>query len=369
MRWHGNRTAERWTFRRVTWPGMQEAEDFWQVTGGSASLSAFTDLKDQGSIDYKGQSVPDGNDLVRVYYGFTDDAGERWEGPVITGFLDLGESTHTDATVEGDADIRGMLAVLADTGPGYPYSVAEGADPVAAARQIAEGLWLRTSAAPCSYRLGGAHTFDAEDKWLAIVNWLLTAADFSSAYTDPWGTVQMQPYVEPTERTPVWTFRDDETSFFKPEVQASDNRADTYNVVRLWFENDDVGLMAEARNDDPLSESSVAVRRREVLLYETVDELAGDTTAKMLANLEELAAKRLRDNSTLIEYKDIPCLYAPFAVNDCAQLDYTAAGLSMIGSVTAVDVDFGRGADTTVRVRRLLRPDFTVTTSGKVVWE
>ena len=53
---------------------------------------------------------------------------------------------------------------------------------------------------------------------------------------------------------------------------------------------------------------------------------------------------------------------------DCAQLDYTAAGLSTVGSITQVDVDFGRGADTTVRVRTLLRPDFKVTTSGRVAW-
>ena len=95
-----------------------------------------------------------------------------------------------------------------------------------------------------------------------------------------------------------------------------------------------------------------------------------EITAKVssIAEAKELAAKRLRDNSTRIEYKDIPCLYAPFAVNDCAQLDYTAAGLSTVGSITQVDVDFGRGADTTVRVRTLLRPDFKVTTSGRVAW-
>ena len=366
--WHGNRTRERWTFRRVLWPSMEEADDFWQVTGGSASLSAFSDLKDSGSIDYKGTAVPDDNDCVRVYYGFTDAAGERWEGPVLTGFLDMGESEHDDVRVSGSADIRGMLAAASDTGPGYPLTVAAGIDPVAAARGYAEALGLKVSAAPCSYRLGGAHTFEQGDTWLAIINWLLTSADFSSAYTDPWGTVQMQPYVEPVERTPLWTFRDDETSFFKPGVKSSDNRADTINVVRLWFENDQVGLFAEARNDDPLNRSSTVTRGRELLLTETVDELAGDTPATMLQNLEELAAKRLRDNSTRIEYKDIPCLYAPFAVNDCAQLDYTAAGLSTVGSITQVDVDFGRGADTTVRVRTLLRPDFKVTTSGRVAW-
>lgn len=368
MRWHGNRTGERWTFRRVRWPSMEEAEDYWQVTGGSAKDSAFTDLKSSGAIDFKGATVPDGNDAVRVYYGFTDSTDADYEEPVITGFLDIGDAEHNGALVTGNADISGMLVVLSDTGPGYPVTIAAGAAAVAEAERIAKALSLRVSAAPSSYKLGKVHTFDADTTWLAIVNWLLDVAGFSSAYTDAWGTVQMQPYVEPTERTPSWTFRDDETSFFKPGVKTSDNRADTPNVVRLWYEDDNRGLFAEARNDDPRSQSSTVVRGREKLLCETVDELAGDTTATMLTSLIDEAGKRLRDNSTRIEYVDVPCLFAPVQINDSVELDYTAAGLSTIGSVTTRDVVFSRGAPTTVRTRRMLRPDFNVTKSGRVAW-
>lgn len=347
---------------------MDEAEDYWQVTGGSAKDSAFTDLKSTGSIEYKGATVPDGNDAVRVYYGFTDSTGERYEEPVITGFLDLGDTQHEGALVTGSADISGMLVVLSDTGPGCPLTLAAGTSAVDEAARIAKSLHLRVSSAPSSYKLGKAHTFDVDSTWLEIVNWLLTVADFSSAYTDAWGTVQMQPYVEPTERTPSWTFRDDETSFFKPGVKTSDNRADTPNVVRLWYEDDTCGLFAEARNDDPRSQSSTVVRGREKLLCETVEELSGDTTATMLESLKSEAVKRLRDNSTRIEYVDVPCLFAPIQINDAVELDYTAAGLATIGSATSRDVEFSRGAPTTVRTRRMLRPDFSAKSSGRVAW-
>lgn len=347
---------------------MDEAEDYWQVTGGNAKDSAFTDLKSTGTIDFKGATVPDGNDAVRVYYSFTDSAGERYEEPVITGFLDIGDAEHNGALVAGSAVISGMLVVMSDTGPGHPMTISAGTAAVAEAERIARALSLRVSAAPSSYKLGKARTFDADATWLAIVNWLLGVAGFSSAYTDAWGTVQMQPYVEPTERTPAWMFRDDEASFFKPGVRSSDNRADTPNVVRLWYEDDRRGLFAEARNDDPRSQSSTVARGREKLLCETVDELAGDTTATMLASLISEAGKRLRDNSTRIEYVDVPCLFAPVRINDCVELDYTAAGLSIVGSATARDVEFSRGAPTTVRTRRMLRPDFNVTTSGRVAW-
>lgn len=368
MRWHGNRYRERWTFRRVKWPTMEEAEDYWQVTGGSASESQFKDLKATGSIDFEGAEVPDENDPVRVYYSFENQWGERWEGPVLTGFLELGKAERKGALVKGSADVSGMLCVAAATGPGRPLTIAAGTAAVDKAAQYMRSLGLHVAAAPSSYKLAGAHTFEASDTWLAVCNWLLTSAGFGSATTDAWGTVQMQPYVEPTEREPSWTFRDDEAAFFFPGVTTSDNRADTPNVVRLWYEDDAVGLYAEARNDDPRSPAGTVQRGREQLMCETADELAGDTPEKMLAALEELAAKRLADNSTRIEYAEVKCLFAPVQVGECALLDYREASTEFTGGVTARDVDFGHGGETTVTMRRLLRPDFKTTTSGEVVW-
>ena len=126
MRWHGNRYHEHWTFRRVKWPGMEEAEDYGQITGGKSSESQFKELKATGSIDYEGSTVPDEDDAVRVYYGFTDDAGESWEGPVVTGFLELGETDLDGSLVSGSADLSGMLTVAASTGPGYPLTLPAG---------------------------------------------------------------------------------------------------------------------------------------------------------------------------------------------------------------------------------------------------
>lgn len=367
MRWDGNRYKERWTFRRVTWPGMQEAEDYWQITGGSSSESQFKELKATGSVDFEGAQVPDEGDAVRVYYAFTDADGERWEGPVITGFLEVGECELEGALVKGSADLSGMLTV-ATTGPGYPLTVAEGTKAVETAAKYLRALGLPVNAAPDTYTLSSAHTFDRDDSWLAIANWLLTAADFGSATTDPWGTVQMQPYVEPTERTPSWTFADDGTGCSFPAIKARDNRADTPNVVRLWYEDDACGIYAEARNDDPGSEASTVARKREAPLNDEVTELAGDTPEKMLEALKALAEKRLMDNSTRIEYVEVPGLFVPAQVGECAKVDYRRSSKEFTGGITAKEVDFGRGGETTLTMRRLLRPDFTVTTSGKVAW-
>lgn len=367
MRWDGNRYRERWTFRRVKWPSMEEAEDYWQITGGKSSESQFKELKATGSIDFEGAAVPDESDAVRVYYGFTNQWGERWEGPVVTGFLEVGETELEGALVKGSADLSGMLSV-ATTGPGYPLTLPAGTKAVETAAGYLRALGLPVNAAPSGYALASAHTFDRDDSWLAIANWLLTAADFGSATTDPWGTVQMQPYVEPTEREPSWTFSDDGTGCCFPAIKARDNRADTPNVARLWYEDDSVGLFAEARNDDPRSEASTVFRKREVPLNDEVTELAGDTPEKMLQALQALAEKRLMDNSTRIEYVDVPGLFTPAQVGECARVDYRRSSKDFTGGITAKEVDFGRGGETTLTMRRLLRPDFKVTTSGEVAW-
>ena len=338
MRWDGNRYKERWTFRRVKWPSMEEAEDYWQITGGKSSESMFKELKVTGSIDFEGAAVPDESDAIRVYYGFTNQWGERWEGPVAT------------------------------CGPGCPLTLPAGTKAVETAAAHLRALGLPVDAAPSSYRLSGPHTFERDESWLGIANWLLSAAGFGSATTDAWGTVQLQPYVEPTEREATWTFPDDGTGFSFPAIKAKDNRADTPNVVRLWYEDDSVGLFAEARNDDPRSEASTTVRRRERQLDDEVTELSGDTPEKMLAALKALAERKLADNSTRIEYVTVPGLFVPAQVGECGLVDYERSGKRFTGGITAKEVDFGPGGETTITMRRLLRPDFKVTTSGKVAW-
>lgn len=368
MRWGGSRLHERFTFRRVVWPSMAESEDIWQITGGSASLGAFTDLKASGTISYKGTSVPDDGDLIRVYYSFEDVLGESVMRAICTCFVKLGDDTHYGTFVEGKADLKSTLTVLSDDGPGRPYSVAAGSNPVSIAAAIARSLDLRVSATTSTYVLSAQHLFDPDVKWLEIVNWLLDAAGYSSVYPDSMGTLQMHPYIEPTKREPSWWFRNDGKSALKRGITHSDNRAGVPNAVRLWYEDDSCGLYAEAINIDKRSTASTSVLGRTTSIREEIEELAGNTASAKLESLEAATKKKLVDNSTRIEYMEIPCMYVPIEPNDCVGLNETDSGIEFIGGVTSIDVDFAIGAPTMVKARKLLRPDFEVSVTGKVVW-
>ena len=97
-------------------------------------------------------------------------------------------------------------------------------------------------------------------------------------------------------------------------------------------------------------------------------ELSGDTPEKMLEALKAAARKRLLDNSTRIDYVEVHGLFIPSRVGECGLLDYREAGVDRLGGITAKDVEFGLGGETMHTMRRLLRPDFKVTTAGEVVW-
>lgn len=96
------------------------------------------------------------------------------------------------------------------------------------AAEIVRSFGLSVSYADqSSYTLSSDHTFDANENYLGIVNWLLDAAGFSSAGVDAYGGVRLEKYQEPTERTVRYTFRDDEQSIMLPEVKTSNDYQDT----------------------------------------------------------------------------------------------------------------------------------------------
>ena len=64
MIWTGFR-QESYIYRRVTWPGLVEAEDYGMFTGGRLTHSALSQLRSQGTLDFSGSAIPDEHDLVR----------------------------------------------------------------------------------------------------------------------------------------------------------------------------------------------------------------------------------------------------------------------------------------------------------------
>ena len=255
--WFGNRAKEQYTYKRVKWnPGQPdhfgEMESYGYITSGSVELAAFTDLKASCKFTFEGGTPPDTTDLVRIYYSFVDDSGNQAETAIGTFFVSYGDISYIRdrdvLTESGSANGASTLSVLIDKKLGAPYTIATGTDCVGTANTLITGFGLPTNSPTSPGTLTtSAHTFEPDDSWLTVVNWLLTSANYQAVYPDPFGTIMVVPYVDPEKREVVATFKDDAKSIMLPEVEMANDWFDTPNVVRVYYQTDTECLAASAR--------------------------------------------------------------------------------------------------------------------------
>lgn len=370
--WLGTRTG-RFIFRKVKWGTWEEAGEYGNVTGGSLELAAFTDIKASGSIDFDGEA-PDAEDLLRVCYELTDERGDYEMVPVATMLVECSKPTLTGdsrfrVSQSGSATLNSVLKVLKDKEYGAPFTIPAGTQAVAKAVELTESLGLRVNNPdPSAYALSGDHTFSADDaNYLAIVNWLLSAAGYSSAWIDEYGSVQMTPYIEPTERSVSMSFSEGDESVMLPKVPYKNDWQATPNVCRLYYETETESLRAASYNVDAEHPASLPRRgNREKTIRETVSELAGDTLSDRLENLKEMSRKKLIDNSAEIDYVEIGCPYLPLTPNMAVEVRY--ATLDWRGNVTNFAIDLGDDSNCKLEARRFVRTAIATETEGEVIW-
>lgn len=365
--YYGNRSKEQFIFRRVSYPGFRELEDYESIYGGSIELSALSTLKVSGSLDFTGKAVPNDHDMVRVYYRFQDDFLDTSTECLATMFFSVADPTYNETTVEGSMDCSSVLVLLQRKSYGLPYTIPAGTNAVAKAAEIVRSFGLSVSYADqSSYTLSSDHTFDANENYLGIVNWLLDAAGFSSAGVDAYGGVRLEKYQEPTERTVRYTFKDDEQSIMLPEVKTSNDYQDTPNVVRLRHTSQDVTVWAAAYNIDPESKASTVSRGYENTYEEEISELEGSTPAEMLANLKALALQKLIDKSSEIEKVEMTHCWLPINTNDAIGIDYRMADIEWKGAVTNAKIELAVSIPCQLSLRNFVRRNLKTSIEGGV---
>lgn len=369
--WRGTRTGG-FFFRKVTWPDFKEAEAYEDATGGSLEMSALSDVKVNGTLSFDG-APPDPDHLIRVYYGFTDAAGQYEAVPVATMGVQAANPKLTEGegavNSQGSATLTSTLQVLKDVELNAPYTVKAGEQVIAKALSLIADHGLPTNNPdPSAYLLSRDYTVPPEEaNVLAIVNKLLGFAGYASAWVDAYGVVQVTPYVEPTDREAVIRFSAGEDSIMYADMGYENDWGQTPNVVRLSYSTDTECLAAWAKNVDPAHKASLPSRGgRERTLAEAVSELAGDTPAERARNLEAMAVSKINDNSAEIEYAEVSCAFMPVMANDAAEVDY--GGVDWKGAVMNYKVNLGDDSDSVARIRRFTRTALKVESGSEVVW-
>lgn len=364
--WTGSRRG-RFFARYVDWDTWAEGAEFGNVAGGGIELSALSDTKASGTLDFEGEA-PDPSKLLRIYYTFEDCEGESETVAVSTMLVEVSDDGRTDRKSSGTARLESVLKVLKDKEYGAPFTVPEGTNAVQKAVELCESVGLRTNNPTSAYALSKQKVFPAEEaNYLAIVNWLLSAAGYGSAFPDANGVVTMEPYVEPTDREPAFTFEAGESSVLFPEIKVVTDWQSSPNAVRLHYETENESITAYALNIDPESKSSLPSRGwREKTLREAVTELEGTSAEQRMENLEAMAASRLVANSAEVERVELQCPFLPLSPNDSVRTNY--AGVDWAGGITNYSVKLGDDSTSTVTARRFVRRALRVDSGGEILW-
>lgn len=366
--WKGPRYDAGWVYRRVAWGTWMEVGEYSNIESLSYSKSALNSLKLSGSASCDGDP-PDEIDAVTAYYTFADGSGEVALVPVMT-FLVESDEPQYSASGGGIArssslKFYSLLKVLSDIVPEGSLTIPAGTNAVAKAKDIAESVGLRTNNPSSTYTTSEDKTFGSDSTYLSIVNWLLDVAGYASARTDARGVVQMEPYVEPTDRPVSWTFRNDDDSTLLSGPSCENDWRSTPNVVTLEYQTESEYIIATARNIDPDSRASLPSRGwRTKSATVSVSELDGETPQARLDNLKAMAVSEVKSESAEVQYVKIESVFVPVSVNDSIAIEYS--GKTWRGSITAIDGNDGPSGDMTIKARIFIRRDVLVDVDGKI---
>ena len=363
----GNRHNETFTYKRVSWDNWVEHEAYPFITSGSLELAADSELKVTGSFEFEGNELPNTSDLMRVYYDFDDDNGEHVRNVLATLFVSYSDpqynATSRGIKTHGTLDGSSVLKALADKKYGAPFTVTANDNAIYKAVTLIKSIGLNVEYTPDHTVLGADHTFDSGVSYLEIVNWLCDAAGYSPAVPDAYGTVQLQPFTDILTQDAAYTFANDDKSIMYPEVQANNDWASTYNVVRLLYNTDQACIIAEAKNMSGSRASLDARGGREQTYYEETSELPEDT-AKLEA-LINLAESKLRELSCDVEYVTISHAYIPLMINEAIRVNYSE--LTWTGTLENLNIELTPAVKCQSKIKRELYDNITVEKTGEVL--
>lgn len=342
-------------FMRVSRQTGYETEQLDGILDGRLTINQDTATFESAQLDSTA-AFDLGSDLLRGYLDATwEDGAEEsvclgtWLASIPSRDVDGGRERCT-------VYLDGRLQELQDDSFSAPVVIDAGENIIATARAIAEGIGLAVVATDSDAVLGSPWIFGMDEDGgskLEAMNELLGMAGYSSASTDEMGRIILSPYVDPSRRSPSWTFEEGPSATFFSEATEERDSRDVANVVLAIYESDEATVIGEAVDDDPASPYSIlpdtGIGRRKVAKY------TYNNTATQ-AEADAKAAELLATNQATIRRVTLQHIHCPARVGDVVSVRWPSAGIDGTYVVRTQEVQIGSaGCLTTSELRAFER--------------
>lgn len=185
---------------------------------------------------------------------------------------------------------------------------------------------------------------------LGIINELLGAVNYESLSFDEDGRAVIRPYVAPGDRSPEYTYADDETSLTHPQVV---QELDLFSVPNRWVlvvsEPDRDPIVSTYTNNDPSSPTSTVRRGRVITDFRTETEAADQAT------LDEKVSRLAFEASQIFETVQFTTGFMPVhSGNDVYRIEFSPLAVSAQFSEHSWSTQLAPGARMQHRARRVV---------------
>lgn len=250
------------------------------MTGGSVAYDSLADIKrtakfalvDDGTIDFLADRI---KPWVRLR--MPDGGWVEWPQGVFLLSTPV-RKLATSGVVSRDVDAYDQAVILNGDLVADRYTVAAGTAYTTAITALTSDLPLR-SITTSSLTLPAAMDWDPGTSRLTILNALLSAINYRSAWFDENGTLICEPYVAPDTVTPVYTYATDSASVITGEI---DDTLDLYSVPNRWVlvvsNPEGASIVSRYTNTASTSPTSTVSRGRTITDFRTGEDAADQAT-------------------------------------------------------------------------------------------
>lgn len=312
--------------------------------GGTLEFSVHNTIRSSGSLPITGSEVVDIDwDAHRISPWYSLDGGVTWEQWGIY-LPTTPEVEWVDGEPSAQIDLFDKLAIPAGAKTAEWYAVDAGSNPIEAALAVLNlSGTQRVVYEPTTETLQVPMTWEPQTTHLRIINDLLASANYFSLWVDSGGAFRMDPYVSPSSRGTVFTFRSGVAAIHEGRIRRRLDTFDVPNRVKLigTSDGDTPPLVSAAATDESADNPFSFDRRGRWVDYVTTVE----TTSQSV--LDATAARRLIEvqspsASLTIRHAPIPLDQLP--LNAVVRLNDLPSGLDKRGALQSFTVTMATGA-------------------------
>lgn len=283
------------------------------VLSGSISYDASADVKRTGTFMFREgyDSINYLSDRVKpwVQLGMGDGLVVEWpQGVFLLSSPD--RSLATSGVVTRSVTAYDQLVVLSSDTTSDRYSITAGTYFSDAIHAVVDGSIPQVFITGSALTLPVTWDYEAGTSKLTILNDLLSAMNYRSAWFDENGRLVCEPYVLPEQRTVGYTYATDQTSLIMGDI---DQALDLFDVPNRWTlvvsDTDQGSFSSTYTNTSSTSPTSTVSRGR------TISVLLDGQSAADQATLDALTLKQAYQDSQVFETVAFDTAIMPFHSN------------------------------------------------------